>query len=278
MVTPVSLVIAQIGVTIEDAERQLITELSARFGDFVCRRAYRHRLRISRLPGEMAVQEESMRFTDHDFCISHQRFQGRIDLLRDQSELVLFSQGDLADFEYFSRIVFAYLALQAGGMLLHGAGVVRDGGALVFFGPSGCGKSTIASLAAKDQVLNDDLVMLLPGGSGWDVHPTPYWNQSGMRSMVSRCAPLQGLFRLVQDHQVFLEGITRGEALAELFSSIPVVSQSPCHSAQLLAICATLLDWIPLYRLHFLPDESFWQVIPLQPNTRHDRFPHHPQI
>jgi hypothetical protein len=70
-----------------------------------------------------------------------------------------------------------------------------------------------------------------------------------------------GLLRLVQDRQVYLEAIGGGEALAELLAGIPMIPADPARSAEIVRRCACLLASTPVYRLHFLPDASFWDVI-----------------
>ena len=64
--------------------------------------------------------------------------------------------------EYFLRVIYALLVFQAGGLLFHAAGIVRDGQCYLFFGHSGSGKTTVARLSSTDLVLNDDLVVLIP--------------------------------------------------------------------------------------------------------------------
>jgi len=262
VVAPLSLVIAGLGITIEGVEAHMLQALSERYGGYLWEELFPHRLRVVQSSTDCVDQPESMRFDDWKFSISSQRLQGHIDLQQNRSELVLFRKSGVIEFDYFTRIVFSCLAVQAGGALIHAAAAVRHGGALVFFGPSGSGKSTVASLAGDYLVLNDDLVALLPSDKCWTVFSTPYWNQYRGKNDRPRWAPLVGLFRLVQDRRVFLEVVSSGEALAELLACVPVIGQSALLSAQLLTICANVLDQIPFYRLHFLPDDSFWNIIP----------------
>ncbi len=64
------------------------------------------------------------------------------------ARLWLTDMAPLAGVEYFLRVVYAFLADQEGGFLLHAAGLLTpaDGRVRLFIGRSGSGKSTVAAL------------------------------------------------------------------------------------------------------------------------------------
>src|SRR5262249_45909148 len=78
----------------------------------------------------------------------------------------------------------------SGALLLHGAAIVRpDGLAVAVCGASGAGKSTAArALGAAC----DELVVLRPGADGVEIHATPWWYGSPLRT---RCAAVVCLAR-----------------------------------------------------------------------------------
>jgi len=163
--------------------------------------------------------------------------------------------------DYFLRVVCAVQVFQAGGFLFHAAGILRDGRAYVFFGPSGIGKTTISQISGEGTVLNDDLILLLPDEEHWYVHSTPYSNATQIAPLAGQFAPLGGMYRLVQDQEVFLENSTPGHTLAEIIANIPVISTDPARSTELITRCQKLLASTPVFRLHFRKDNSFWQVV-----------------
>lgn len=189
-------------------------------------------------------------------------YAGFIDEEAGEATLNLSSAQPAEEIDYFLRVVYALLAFHAGGLLIHAAGIVRDGRAYAFFGHSGSGKTTVARLSPAGQVLNDDLLVLMPTGDGWTACSTPFWNPSQVAPAGPRQAPLSALFQLVQDRAVYVEEMEPSQALAELVSSVPVISASPTRSGRLLARGQQILQAVPAHRLHFLPDASFWQVIP----------------
>jgi hypothetical protein len=186
--------------------------------------------------------------------------QGSIDPFQRRGNLALTSNQPQAEAEYFLRLACALLAFEAGGLLFHAAGVVQKGRAHAFFGCSGSGKSTVARFSPNDAVLNDDLLLLMPYQRQWWAYPTPFWNLPG-EAGVAFPAPLAGLYSLVQDTQVYLQPLQGASATAEMLASSPVVSADPGRSVALIQRCRAILAKTPAYRLHFLPDTSFWQII-----------------
>jgi hypothetical protein len=91
-------------------------------------------------------------------------------------------------------------------------------------------------------------------------YATPFWNPTQV-TPTNQGAPVIGLYRLVQDKEVYLEPMGPGEGLAELVSNVPVIPDDPSRGEALLQRCAELIKVVPVNRLHFLPDSSFWEVV-----------------
>jgi hypothetical protein len=49
--------------------------------------------------------------------------------------------------------------------------------------------------------------------------------------------------------------------MAEVIASSPVVNADPDRALALLALAEQLVSRVPVQRLHFLPDASFWEVV-----------------
>jgi hypothetical protein len=189
-------------------------------------------------------------------------FCARIDLAQGLGELTLASATLLADLEHFLRIALALIAFREGGLLVHAAGLASEGKVHLFIGQSGSGKSTVATLSPRAVALNDDLIILRPCAEAWIVHGTPFWNmEAGHREGQTASGPLHGIYRLVQDAEVYLEPISIASATAELLANCPVINGSPSHLPALLARCRQLAGAVPVHRLHFRKDGSFWQLL-----------------
>jgi hypothetical protein len=193
-------------------------------------------------------------------------FEGFVDSKGGEGELVLSSKQPLDEVDYYLRVAYALLAFDSGGLMFHAAGLVRNGEAHLFFGHSGAGKTTVARVSKGVLVLNDDLLILLPGTSldgqstAWIAYATPFWNPTQV-APTNQFAPVIGLYRLVQDQEAYLEPMRPGQTLAELVSNIPVIPDDLSRGDELLKRCAMLSEDIPVYCLHFLPDSSFWEAI-----------------
>ena len=174
--------------------------------------------------------------------------------------------------DYFVRTALALLAFEAGGLLFHAAGLAYHDRGYAFFGHSGSGKTTVARVSSHATVLNDDLVVLWPGASHpaamrtreadrWQLIATPFSNPTQVQPAGHQRVPLTALYRLIQDRRVFLEALDPAVATAEIVASSPIVCADPDRAAALLDRAAQLTRAVPVQRLHFLPDASFWDVI-----------------
>jgi len=201
-----------------------------------------------------------MTFRERILYLEDDDFRGVIDESSGRGQLEVKSSHPEDSVDYYLRAVYALMAFRAGGLLFHAAGIVRNHRAYLFYGHSGSGKTTVARLSPDSLVLNDDLVLLLPHDGGWQVHATPFWNPSQVRP-TRQSAPLVGVYRLVQSKDVFLRKMSTAQSLAELVSNVPIIPEDSSRSSELLSRGIRLLETVPAYQLHFLPDDSFWNVV-----------------
>lgn len=268
-----SLAVAGIAVTMTSNDAPLIEHFARRYAPFLVSNDTPTEVIIEILLDPQFRSPPLASTDDTGVVFQHQSGQfatahsaGQIDTASGRVTITLADRQFLADIDYCVRIVHALWAFRSGGMLFHGAGIVRNGHACLFFGHSGSGKTTTARLSIGDRVLNDDLVLLMPQDNGWLVHATPFWNPTQFGRPEPGSAPLAAMLRLVQSPYVALEAMSPAHALAELLSCVPVMSGDAASSHVLLERGLRLLDTIPIYRLHFLPDASFWRVVePLLP-------------
>ncbi len=179
------------------------------------------------------------------------------------AELTICSSTPLESVEYFLRSIYALLTDTQGGLLLHCAGVLTDSGVHLFVGQSGSGKSTASRLSSSHAVtLNDDLIALLPQEGRWIGYGTPFWNiETVYRDGQTFGGPIVGIYKLVKDHNVYVESMSTAAAVAELYSNCPIVNADPARAPALLARCRQIAGAVPVQRLHFRQDPSFWDVL-----------------
>jgi hypothetical protein len=159
------------------------------------------------------------------------------------------------------RVLTGHTVLAQGGLLLHGAGVVRAGRAHLFFGPSGAGKTTVTDLSPRDRVLSDDLTLVLRTSEGYVACGHPFGMAHHRVPNTTASFPIAGLYRLVQAPEIRLQALDRSRALGEVASCLPFVMHDAAVAAQALDNAAAFLRDTPAWRLAFRKDDAFWGAI-----------------
>jgi hypothetical protein len=217
-------------------------------------------VRVTYLPGP-APAAWPFTFDDGVLHFTAAHGLGQIDVRRSAAQVSLTAPHPFEPVDYVVRAALALLAFEADGLLFHAAGLARRGVGYGFFGYSGSGKTTVARVSTDAVALNDDLVVLLPHVDRWEMAATPFSNPTQVSPGGPQIVPLAALYRLVQNRSVFVEPLESAAAVAEVIASSPVVCADPDRTFDLLARAERLVTAVPVQRLHFLPDASFWQVI-----------------
>ena len=158
------------------------------------------------------------------------------------------------------RVLLSVVLLSRRGFLLHAATVVRGGKAYVFMGRSGAGKSTVASLSSVGSVLTDEISLLRCTGGTWHAYGTPFWGEFRAEGQ-NRCVPLGGICELIQAPLNRKEQMPARQALAALLGNTLFFAGSRQPREQLLGILLGLIGAVPVSRLEFQRNPSFWEVI-----------------
>ena len=210
--------------------------------------------------------------TEHDgavFRAMSYRFAAWYDVRRGVGQLAL-TQGDLDPapraMENFLRGAFAWLAMDRGGFLLHGASIVRDGRCHVFYGPSGAGKSTLSAMSRQGRVISDDLTPMLRTPRGLEALGSPFRGTYRVGDPVVGRFPVAAFYRLRKDASTFVRA---GDVacFADLLGNLPwVVDQLPRHP-ELADRAHAAVEGVPFLYLHFEKDADFWPAIDRGPVT-----------
>ena len=161
---------------------------------------------------------------------------------------------DLEDlWENVLRIVAAYGALAAGGLLLHSAAVVVGGAGFLLPGASGDGKSTVAALCGREGalVLSDDCNAVLPGGRGFEVAGLPFGGDRRPRACPAGRYPLAGILGLEKGEETALEAEDPAAVAARLVAAAPFVNGDPAVGTTVLARASGIAACVPVGRLRF---------------------------
>lgn len=263
--TPVTIEIAGLCVTIDCQHRKLAAMLQERYRNFLAKAGqipdFHAKIRWTDTEGINTLRETSPCFNNGQLQIESPGCSGFVDIAKQNGQLTFSSGQPVEEIDYYLRMVYALLAHEKGGVLLHAAGVKTDSGAYLFLGPSGAGKTTVCKHSqAQYTILNDDLILLLPCEKRWQAYSTPFWNPTQVRPSTEN-APVTALFWLVQSKQALTRPMRAGQALAALTAGAPIVSVDPGRIPRLLKILSAIQATTPMQALHFLPDPSFWEVI-----------------
>jgi hypothetical protein len=250
---------------------ELLNSLAQHYGEFITRRGKPDILVNVTLhyPAERSVGEAEPNIslqTDNNWFVETNGFKGQFNLERHKASLDLTSMQEAIDVDFFLRVLTLGLAYQQGGLLLHAAAIVRNEQAYVFLGHSGSGKTTCCRVSEKlpgIQVLNDDLVVLLPDASDWRVFSTPFWNQTQVKpGMPGQGIRLRKIYSLVKDEVVWSEAISQAIAIAEIIACMPAFGRLPEEMRSTLWKPVQKLAQTPgVKRLHFRKDATFWDVL-----------------
>lgn len=161
----------------------------------------------------------------------------------------------------FLRTLMALYLPQHNGVMLHASAVRYRGQGYVFAGRSGTGKSTVARLLASiAEVLSDELVAIRRMPEGWQVFGTPFWGDFA-RAGANLNAPLQGIYLLQHAKQHHLEKLSRRDALAAILQCSLQFAEGTQVAEWMLNVVSALARDVSAYRLHFLPDKGFWEIV-----------------
>lgn len=152
--------------------------------------------------------------------------------------------------ENLLRLLVAQRTLNRGGLLLHGAGVVREGSAIVAFGHSGAGKTTFSRLCVEAGlgVISDDLIALVPGSNGFEVLCLPFTGD--LKADIDRrgSVRLGRLLRLRKGEDDAVAPMGDAAAVASLMACAPGINRDHHCADRLEAIAQRIV-------LSFHPEE-----------------------
>jgi hypothetical protein len=191
-------------------------------------------------------------------------FRGSVSLDGPDGELAVCETGfepPARSIENFLRVALAWKAAARGALLLHAAGVVRDGRAFVFFGPSGSGKTTVTRFARPGIVLNDDIILLTRAEGGLFASGVPFKGSDDVGVEHPGRFPLAGLFRLSQATEDRAERIPLVRAVGELAGSVPFVTDTPGGLERTLGLLEGFAREVPVFVLRFRKSGDFWDAV-----------------
>jgi hypothetical protein len=260
--------------SLSEARRALVHEYYGPFRSEEISGAIRVHMTVEPSPpfispeGHRELQIRTWRNSDGTLSFSSFFEEGAIDFDSGTASVVLREEGNP---ENFLRVLYAWAALDRGGLLIHASGVVRDGKAYVFFGHSGAGKTTVARLSMPGVILSDDLVLLGVQDGVLHAYGVPFRGEMVECPRNNASAPVAGLYLLEKAAAHGLHDLTTAYALARLVGSAPFVNSDSGSIPELMSVCEAICGRVSVRRLTFLPDPGFWDLLEGRSDTPLDR-------
>ena len=160
-------------------------------------------------------------------------------------------------FRYPLDQLLAMYLLADRGVILHAAGVVRDGRALAFAGVSGAGKSTVIGLAAGWSgavALNDDRIILRLQDDRVTAHGTPWPGEAAVAE--NRSAEAGALLFLDKGPENRVRAISPRETLARLLPTVSLPWFDPERLDPGLRACDAIIRHVPAAVFTFRPERA----------------------
>lgn len=164
--------------------------------------------------------------------------------------------------ENYLRVCTAWKAILEGGVLLHGASLVRSDRAWIFVGASGSGKSTLAGISRQGRVISDDLTLVRRLPEGFRVAGCPFRGTFQGGGPVKGFFPIAGIYRIFKSMENRLEACPPEHTVANLLASSPFVVDQLAREPAILDNLKALAEAHPMAYLHFNRDGNFWEVLP----------------
>ncbi|MBI5652680.1 MAG: hypothetical protein HZC40_19880 [Chloroflexi bacterium] len=183
---------------------------------------------------------------------------GWVDLTIGRGELLMRPTGRI---ENFLRVLYAWLCLDQGGLVLHACGVISNRRGYVFYGPSGSGKTTVASLSPERTVLSDDIVIVKKHNGKFRAFGVPFRGDFPEAPRTNDSADLAGIFILNKAAANRLEPLSIALAAARLTACVPFVMSEPQNAQRVMRVANELATSVPRYALSFKRDPEFWSML-----------------
>ena len=186
--------------------------------------------------------------------------RGRIYLLKSGTEC----------FRPLHRLFWMYFAQVLGerkSCFVHCAALVKNEKGYLFLGDSGAGKSSLAQTCEGSIVISDDSPILCKQNGDYLVFPSPYHQMDSLKGLdkavVGRSARVEGLYFLTKDNRIYLEDMSKKEAVSLIIKRhilfFPYLSAEA--KSALFDFFIEACNKIPYHNLHFPLGACVWDVI-----------------
>lgn len=238
----------------------VVSVLSKRYGRFAVKGG-RFKFETAAAPARQAPFKPVVAPRGGTLGLSRGDFRAELNLRSGKGFLAAAAREQTLD--AFLRALLSALLLRSGGLMLHSAGLVKNGRAYIFPGRSGAGKSTLSKLAAAagEEVISDEINLVRREGGRFFVHGSPFWGEMRAGGRPGRW-PLGGIYPLKKAGASRLEPCGKGKTLKTLLRCLLNFEKGPAVSVLALEAAAGLAEKAGAGELEFSKgDASFLELI-----------------
>lgn len=193
------------------------------------------------------------------FRVTRGDLAGTVDLEQRRGTVSLVEPSEFS-IDTFLRIVYSLALVEARGLVIHAASLIRNDRAYLFCGPSGSGKTTIAWLSPDATLLSDELSIVRISDARARCYGTPFWGELA-RAGEDRAAPLAGIYFLHQGSRHAVDAVKPRQAIERLLPNVLFFAREADLTARVLSIAADLVEAVPCFDLSFRRDPGFWEAV-----------------
>ena len=146
------------------------------------------------------------------------------------------------------------------GLLIHSSCIREGNKAYLFSGQSGAGKSTVVELSYPRPILSDEATVVKITRSGTKVYDSPFRSDT-VSSFKEPSIELGGIQLLEQSESIKRFLLEKSESMMNLFDKIFYWANDPIETKKLFVLLRQLISDVPVYRLQFQKNASFWKEI-----------------
>ena len=153
------------------------------------------------------------------------------------------------------QLLLMFLLARRRGVIVHAAGLARDGRGVFLAGRSGAGKTTFMRLCAGREDLeglSDDRVIVREIDGALSLFGTP-WAGEG-RVAANRRVDLAAVIFLHKSQHNRLRPIAAAAALQQLLATVSILWFDRSRMEAAMQTCERLVSSVPCYELHFRPE------------------------
>ena len=144
---------------------------------------------------------------------------------------------------------------------MHGASIVRDNKAYIFFGPSGSGKTTVSKLSSHLDVISDEYSMVLKMTDDFITYRPPQKKSITRLENWQTGVPLAGIYRLKQDTRNYIEEVSPVHMVSEILANLLFAHGYNVLGTTAIANAHSIISAAHYGILHFKKESTFWEVI-----------------